>query len=307
MVFKQKHLVKFLLASILMVGCQSNTSTKNIRSDSSIDVVVSILPQEYFVKKIAGDRLKVNVMVSPGVEPETYEPKAQQLKAASEADAYIAIGVPFETVWLDKIKSVTPQLSIIDSGKGIQRQKMVDYDHHKNENNHDKKEEENVDPHVWLSPELVKIQAKNITEGVQKIDPKNKVYYQSNLEVFLREIQQLDQQIKENLANLKTRKFIVFHPAWGYFAKNYQLEQISIESGGKEPSATELGKIIATAKQENIKVIFAEPEFNSKSAETIAKEIQGEVVFISPSSGDWANNLLKISQTFKQVLNKDEN
>ncbi|MFM6356418.1 MAG: metal ABC transporter solute-binding protein, Zn/Mn family, partial [Planktothrix sp.] len=163
--------------------------------------------------------------------------------------------------------------------------------------------EETLDPHIWLSPKLVKIQAQNIYNGLVKIDPQRQAEYQANLNQFITEIDQLDQQISQKLTPLKNRKFMVFHPAWGYFAKDYNLEQQAIEVGGQEPSAAELADLISEAKQENIKIIFTQPEFSPRSAETIAEEIGGKVVMISDLDENWSDNLLKVSETLSQNLN----
>ncbi len=306
MVFWQKSLIP-LIATLLLSGCGAKTTLKtqedNKGKNQPLEITVSIPPQEYFVKKIGGDRLNVNVMVSPGDNYHVYEPKPQQLTQISKSSAYVTLGIPFETAWLEKLKVANPKLLIIDSGKNIERLPITEHDHHGEEESHREEETEKFDSHIWLSPELVKIQAKNITDGLITIDPENQEYYENNLDNFLGEIEKLDQQITDNLAGIKNRKFIVFHPSWAYFAKDYNLEQIPIEVGGQEPSAAELGAIIEQAKKEGIKVIFAQPEFSSKSAETIAKQINGQVLLITPLSEDWANNLLKISETFKQVLN----
>jgi zinc transport system substrate-binding protein len=266
------------------------------------------LPLEYFVKKIGGDRFSVNVMVQPGAEPATYEPKPQQMGALSKAEAYISIGVPFEKAWMSKIKAANSQMLIIDSAKGIQRMEMMTHHHHgQEEHDHEHLEDgKTLDPHIWLSPQLVKVQAKNIYQGLIQLDPSNKEQYKQNLDQFRAEIDQLDQIIKQNLAGIKNRKFIVFHPAWGYFARDYNLEQVPIEVEGQEPSAAELAELIQEAREENIKIIFAQPEFNRKSAETIAQEIGGKVLLITPLAPNWSDNLLQVSQTFAEVLKKQK-
>lgn len=306
-------------------GGEAQTATTPVSGGplELLDITVSILPQEYFVEKIGGDRVEVNVMVQPGEEPATYEPKPQQLKDLSEAEAYVSIGVPFENAWMDKIQSANAQMLVIDSAQGIERLEMAAHHHHdedhieeaehdehghEEEHEHEEKHdhaEGTLDPHIWLSPQRVKIQAQNIYQGLVTIDPENEATYQANLTQFLGDIDQLDQQIKQNLAGVENREFIVFHPAWGYFAQDYDLEQVPIEVGGQEPSAAELGELIQQAKAENIKVIFAQPEFSTKSAETIATEIAGEVLLITPLAPNWSENLLQVSQTFADVLNQN--
>jgi zinc transport system substrate-binding protein len=311
--YLQSKWLTLLVSLGILTGCSSPLTDSNPETQISasettsepLDVTVSILPQEYFVDKIGGDRVEVNIMVEPGASPATYEPKPQQMKALSEAEAYVSIGVPFEKAWLEKIKSANPQMLVIDSAQGIERMEMVAHHHHGEEEAEHDHGAETLDPHIWLSPQLVKLQAENIYQGLVKIDPENEAEYQANLAQFLTEIDQLDRQIQQNLAGVENRQFIVFHPSWGYFARDYDLEQIPIEVGGQEPSAAELGEIVKEAQEENIKVIFAQPEFSTQSAETIAQEIGGQVLLITPLAPDWSNNLLQVSQTFAEVLQKE--
>ncbi|MGK7946953.1 MAG: zinc ABC transporter substrate-binding protein [Microcystaceae cyanobacterium] len=329
-------LLTFLVSLNILAGCGprptesiNETQTTTPATDSeTLDVTVSIAPQEYLVEKIGGDRVQVNVMVEPGSEPHGYEPKPQQLKALSEAEAYVSVGVEFEQAWMEKFKSANPNMTIIDSAQGIDKIEMVehhhdhhdheaekDHDHHDHESekdhDHDHESEkahshdhseETLDPHIWLSPQLVKVQAQNIYQGLVELDPENEADYQANLQSFITEVDQLDQQIRQNLEGVQNRKFIVFHPSWGYFAQDYDLEQIPMEVGGQEPSAAELGALVKEAKEEEIKVIFAQYEFSSKQAETLAQEINGEVIFIDPLAPNWSENLLEVSNTFAKVL-----
>jgi zinc transport system substrate-binding protein len=161
---------------------------------------------------------------------------------------------------------------------------------------------DNPDPHIWLSPRLVKIQARTITEALKELDPEHEATYQANLERFLDDIKALDADIRQSLSDLERRKFMVFHPSWGYFARDYNLEMIAIEVGGQEPSAAELAELIARAKEENIQVIFAQPEFSTKAAETIAEAIDGQVLLIDPLAPDWLSNMREVADTFAEVL-----
>ena len=308
--YLSSSLLTLLVGVGLITGCSSTKTNSTNRTQTTsetpaefLEITVSVLPQEYFVTKIGGDRVKVNVMVESGAEPANYEPKPQQLKNLSKAQAYVSIGVPFEKAWMGKIKGANSQMLVINSAEGIKRMEMVDHHHHgeAEEEEHDHTTE-TLDPHIWLSPQLVKLQAQNIYQGLVAIDPPNQELYQANLKQFLTEIDQLDQQIKQNLAGIENRQFIVFHPAWGYFAQDYNLKQIPIEVGGQEPSAAELGELVKEAQEENIRVIFAQYQFSSQKAQTIAQEIEGKVVFIDPLALNWSDNLLKVSQTFAEVL-----
>lgn len=259
-----------------------------------LKIVVSILPQQYFVEKIGGDKVAVSVMVGAGAEAETYEPKPQQLKALSDADAYINVGIFFEDIWESRFQTTNPKMAIVNSAAGIEKIEMVAHDHdHGAEHPED---EQLLDPHTWLSPKRVAIHAENIYAALVKLDPSSETFYRQNLDNFLAEIAELDADITATLANLDSRTFLVFHPAWGYFAEDYDLEQIAIEVEGQKPSAAELAELITVAKQEQSRVIFAQYQFNSQTAQAIAAEIGAEVVYIDPLAPNWAENLQSIAQ-----------
>jgi zinc transport system substrate-binding protein len=271
---------------------------------SKPEISVSIAPQKYFLEKIAKDKFDINVMVKAGSSPHTYEPKTSQMKSLSNSKIYFYTGIEFEKAWLDKFKKSAPNTIFVDSSAGIQRIAMAEHSHeeeskatnHKDEKHNEHEDEhdhEGLDPHVWLDPILVKIQAKNIYEALVSIDELNKEFYTKNYEEFLKELDSLDVKIEEILKPYEHKAFMVFHPSWGYFAKRYDLEQISIEVQGKEPKPNELVELVKDAKKHNIKIIFVSPQFSQKSAKTIAQNIGGNVVAIDSLGENWEIDLLK--------------
>ena len=294
-----------LLFTVSIVGC-ARPST--LEETDILTVTVSIAPQQYFVSRIAGDDVRVNVMVEPGASPATYEPKPEQLAALSQSAAYFSIGVPFENIWLDRIADANPDMRIVDTTEGIERVPIEAHTHegegeeeHEDEHDH---AEGAPDPHIWLSPSLVKIQARTIAEALIDLDPERQSTYQENLTAFLADIEALEATIEETLSGVENRKFLVFHPSWGYFAEDFGLEQIAIEVGGQEPSARELAALITLAQEEQIRVVFAQPEFSTEDASTIAEEIEGEVIMVSPLAVDWLDNMSKVADTFAAALNR---
>lgn len=297
---------------LVAVGLAACAQPADPQGAGALIVTVSIAPQQYFVERIAGEGVDVNVMVEPGASPATYEPKPEQLAALSQSAAYFSIGVPFENVWLDRIAEANPEMRIVDTAAGIERVPIeahsheagADEDHSDDEGDDHDHAGGAPDPHIWLSPSLVKVQARTIAEALIDLDPDRQAAYEANLDAFLADIEDLEGTIEEALSGVESRKFLVFHPSWGYFAEDFGLEQVAIEVGGQEPSARELAELIALAEEEEIRVVFAQPEFSAEDATTIAEEIGGEVIMVSPLAEDWLNNMSKVADTFAEALSR---
>ena len=288
-----------IFSLLILISCsQEFVDSKNI-------VFVSILPQKYFVEQISGDLLNVQVMVKPGHSPATYEPLPQQIAALQKTDIYFRIGVPFEDVWIEKISKSNAQMKIVDTRKNIQLQEMEDFHDIISEeegHHHEEKHDHHYDPHIWLSPKLVKIQAKTILQSLIKQYPEHKAKFENNYAKFDKDLTQLQVYLRTSLKPVQDKKFLVFHPVWGYFSEEYQLHQIPIEIEGKTPTPRELSEIIDLVKRENIKIIFVQKQFSTKEAETIAKEINGKVISIDPLAENYIENLRSIGDTFSQSL-----
>jgi zinc transport system substrate-binding protein len=265
---------------------------------SNINLAVSILPQQTFIKAIGGDKVNITLMVQPGNSPHTYEPKPSQMLALAKVDLYFTIGVEFEDVWLAKFKSHNKQMHIVDLAQGIHKMQMEQGNHSAKHNSHEGHQHMGDDPHIWTSPKNVKIIAQNIYKTLAIYDKENLVYYKKNLETFLSSITETDTKLNALLSTLTTnRSFMVFHPSWGYFAKDYNLKQIAVEVEGKSPKPRELMQLIKEAKKEKVNAIFTQIEFSDKSAKIIAKELNIPVVKVSPMDPNWSENLINIAQT----------
>ncbi|RUM71537.1 MAG: zinc ABC transporter substrate-binding protein [Sulfurovum sp.] len=261
---------------------------------SNIHVVVSIVPEQTFVKAIGGDKVDISVMVQAGDSPHTYEPKPSQMISMSQANLYFAIGVEFEKVWLPKFQDLSPNMHIVHLDNPI---KKISIQQTKTTNRQHKHHEEE-DPHIWTSPENVKIIAQNIYDTLAKYDAKNTSYYQKNLHTFLASITDTDTHIKQLLKqHTKNHTFMVFHPSWGYYAKAYHLKQIVIEVEGKSPKPKALVHLIQEAKAQNVKVIFTQLEFSDQAAKIIANELNISVIKVSPMAANWSKNLIFITKS----------
>jgi zinc transport system substrate-binding protein len=190
-------------------------------------------------------------------------------------------------------------MKVVNIAKDIDKSAMSNHSHDNHKHHGD--DDENLDPHIWTSPSNVKIIAKNIYKALKEIDKANENYYKQNYAKFLKHIEQTDKKIKLILKNSEHAKFMVFHPAWGYFAKEYHLEQLAIESGGKSPKPKHLTYLIDEAKEKKVKAIFTSPEFSQSSAKLIAKAVGVPVVKISPLNPKWSQNIIKLA---KAIANK---
>ncbi len=301
-----------------------------------VPVFVSIAPQKFFVQQIGRDLVDVQILVAPGADPHSYEPKPQQMAALSKATIYFAIGVPFEKVWLEKIAATNPQMTIVHTDRGIQKMVMGAHHHdghaveeheghhrtqanaehhregdhqHGNGDHHAEKEHDGdhhehagLDPHIWLSPPLVRTQARTISTALKTIDPANRGVYDANLRQFVTQIDRLDNELRQTLGGQSGMQFMVFHPAWGYFADAYGLQEVPIEIEGKDPKPAQLKALIQHARESDIRVVFVQPQFSTKSASVVAQEIGGQVVFADPLAEDWMANLREVAAKFKAAL-----
>jgi zinc transport system substrate-binding protein len=286
-------------------------ASQTCRATEPIPVTVSIPPQKYFVERIGGNAVKVSVLVPPGANPATYEPKPSQMKALAVSRIYFAIGVPFERVWLKKITAVNPKIRMLHTDRSIQKLKMAShvdpygqiYEESSNLSHENSHLEKGLDPHIWLSPALVKKQALVISHALISVDPPHKKFYMENFKAFQADLDRLDAEIRAIFARKgRANEFLVFHPSWGYFAEAYGLKQVPIEVEGKEPHAAEMARLIKLAKEKGIKVIFVQPQFSTKRAEAIAKEIGARIVIADPLREDWIQNLREVAKKFDAAL-----
>lgn len=311
--FKRQFSVFFILL-LLVIG-------KGFAADK-VPIFVSIVPQKYFVQQIGKELVDVRVMVPPGASPATYEPKPKQMVDLSKTKVYFAIGVPFENAWLEKIAAANPNMRVVHTDHGIQKLAMAAHHHddpaeehqeadhdreeseHHGEAEHDKDhhEQAGLDPHIWLSPPLVKIQARTILAALQEADPVHRSVYEANFKAFTAQIDQLDADLEKTFAGKTDLQFVAFHPAWGYFAHAYGLKQVPIEIEGKDPKPAQLKELIQHARENKIKVVFVQPQFSTKSAELVAREIGGRVAFADPLAEDWLANLRQVADKFRAAL-----
>jgi zinc transport system substrate-binding protein len=323
---QSKSFLAALAAAVMVLLVPASAISANLC------IYVSILPQKQIVQRLAGDRAEVYSLLPPGASPATYEPKPSQVADLSKAQLYFAIGVPFERAWLPRLAQANPSMDVVPLDKAVRKYPMASAlplaDHHGDEADHDHVADHDhdleagqaaahedhdghehghhrhggMDPHVWLSPSLVRVMAQTVRDALIQIDPDGAADYQANYASFCRDVDDLDSRLLAMFADCKGRTFMVFHPAWGYFSRDYGLTQLPVEMEGKSPGPRELSKLIDLAKSRSIHAIFVQPQFSTKSAEVIAKAIDGAVVPLNPLAEDWFSGLLKAGEKLQQAV-----
>jgi zinc transport system substrate-binding protein len=265
-------LLLLVAVTFLLSGC-GGTPTSNA---DRIKVAVSIVPLADLAQQVGGEHVTVTTLVPPAASPHTYEPTPAQVKEVAEAEVLALIGLGFEFWAEDVIESAAnPDLIVVYTSEGIE----VIHDEHE--------EHEIGNPHVWLNPRNAMVQVRHLRDALVEADPAHQTEYEANTEAYLAQLEALDEEIAAQVATWSHREFIAFHPSWAYFAQRYGLRQAAVveRTPGREPSPAELAEIIETARRIGAKAIFAEPQFSSKAAETIAAESGAQVLFLNPLGG----------------------
>ena len=285
-----KH-IPLLLIIVLLVSCNMGKSEKSQDNEKPV-IAVTIEPQRYFTEAIAGDKFDVISIVPKGSSPETYDPTPQQLVSLGDSKAYLRIGyIGFEQVWMDRLIDNTPHIQIFDTAKDIDLILGEAHDHG------DHQHAGGVEPHIWNSTNNALIIARNTYKALCQLDKENEAYYLNRYDSLCQRIMHTDSIIRKTLQQPGTaQSFMIYHPALSYFARDYGLQQISIEEGGKEPSPAHLKDLVDLCRQEDVRIIFIQPEFDRRNAEIIARETGTGIVPINPLSYNWEAEMLAVAQ-----------
>ncbi|MEW6443332.1 MAG: zinc ABC transporter substrate-binding protein [bacterium] len=286
--------VRRFLACALLVGLSSGTASEAAEeSRGRLPVFVTILPQVEFAERIGGERVEVSAMVEPGRSPETFEPSPQQLARLSRAALYFRIGIGFEEAWLDKIRQIHPDLRIVDTRAGLA---LLSSGHaHAGE-------EHGMDPHVWLDPGRVRILAGNMARALEEADPESAALYRTNLARFIEDLDRVDAELRELFRDAPGKRFIVWHPAWGYLADAYGLEQVAVEEEGKEPNAKRLTELLGACREAGFRILFAPEETRTRSLESFARAANLRIVRLDPLAKNYLDNLRSMAARIREGL-----
>ncbi|TFG83052.1 MAG: metal ABC transporter substrate-binding protein [Spirochaetales bacterium] len=269
-------------------------------------VAVSIVPQAYFVGRIAGDRIRVITLVGPGQNPHSYEPTPRQMADLSTASLWFTVGVEFENALLPKVASLYPGIRLVDTISGIRFRSLEGKPYNDDGDNdgaidadHD---EGGRDPHVWLGHESVKIQVGHILNALLALDPAGASVYRNNRDAFIREIDTLFNGLAAELVPLRGKPAFVYHPSFGYFLDEFGIVQEAVETGGKEPTQKGLAALIGRARADGARVIFVQPQFPVSAAGTVAAAIGGSVVQIDALAADWLLNIKIMADALRAAV-----
>lgn len=292
--FRRVLVLALVLSICLLCGCISTDEPASSKETGKVNVVATTVPLGHFTKMVGEDRVTVAVLVPPGTNLHTFEPSPSKLVEVEDADLYVKNGAGLE-IWMERIIQANEDMLVVDSSSGVDLIETTDADDHGHGfdlGGHGVDEKIlTADPHIWLSPLNAMIIVENICEGLIEVDPENAEFYQKNRDDYLGKLAELDGELNSTFSQTDGKKFIVLHPSWSYFARDYDLVQVPILESEKEPGPRYLAEVVEVARQKNITTIFVDPNFNPKSAEIIAREIDGMVVPLDPLAEDYIENM----------------
>lgn len=288
----RKGIVSLVCVCVAAMVAACAGGSKADRENARV-ITVSILPQKYFLEKIVGDRFEVKCMLDKGGNPETYEPSMSYMMNLEKSDAYFLMGnIGFELSIRSKIKEYNPDIKVCDVSEGIG---LISGSHH-----FDADDKEGIDPHTWTSVANARVIIKNMLDGVVELDPEHKAEYESNYRDFDRELSEFQDSIALRLQPVKGGAFVVWHPSLSYFARDYGLEQISLEYDGKEVPVKYLEKKVAYAVSRKPSVFFFQKGMDTNQAQTVNTQIGTRLVEINPLGYDWKSEIRKIADALSR-------
>ena len=284
-----------MLIAAFLVGCSVVTPAP---VKDKLQITVSIAPQAWLVKELTGDLAVVQIMVNVGDDPHTYEPKPSQMKSLAQTDIYFTIGVEYERAWMPRLSSSNGMMRVVDTTKGVN---LLTSGGSLNESNSQAGE---PDPHIWFSPQRMKVVAQNMADALVNFNPVNKTTYDKNLASLLEKIDEVDAGVREALKNIKHKEFLIMHPLLAYFAMDYGLVQLQVEIGGQEPTPGELAQLLELAQEYQIKTLYVQRNTSVKMAQTVSKSLGISQTFeIEQLVEDWPVHMLEIAGLLGKGLN----
>jgi zinc transport system substrate-binding protein len=295
-----------ILSICILSGCIStDKQAAQPETEDMVNLVATTIPLATFSEMVGGDKVKVSVLVPPGTSPHTFEPTPSNLMEVENADLYIKNGAGLE-IWMGRIIQANEDMLAVDSSAGMDLIETTESEDHAHGADLDDEGADGkiltADPHIWLSPKNAMIIVENICDGLMEVDPDNAEFYRNNRDEYLSRLRELDSELNSTFSKTSRKEFIVLHPAWSYFARDYGLVQVPILESEKEPGPRYLAEVVEVAREKNITTIFVDVNFNPKSAEIIAAEIDGIVVPLNPLAENYIENMRSVGKKIATSL-----
>jgi len=289
---KLSIVIVILVIAAGVLGYFGNQNLDANNSNGKIDVAVSIGPEEQWVNAVGGDKVNVTLMVPPNADPHTYEPLPGQLKQISNAKMYAEIGSPleFETNYMNKIEAANPNMLIVNCSEGVT---LIP--------NTAENESDTMDPHDWNDPKNAEIMVNNIYLGLVKVDPADQAYFEKNRDNYEAQLEALDNYTTQKLKDKNGTNILIFHPAFGYYAKDYNLTQIAVMINDEEPSPQRIALLLNTAKADNITIMYNEPQYDPSYMQSIASQVNGTVITVNDLDPNYLQNMKNTADAFAQA------
>ncbi|RMG37050.1 MAG: ABC transporter substrate-binding protein [Gammaproteobacteria bacterium] len=265
--------------------------TWRLAAAHTLSIAVSVPPLATLAREVGQGSVEAFSLLRPGDNPVTFAPTPRQMARLSSTDLYLLVGVPFERAWIARIRALNPRMQLVDVRRGLPLLPLVGHHHDQPV----ERETQTLDPHVWTDPIAVIRMAENIRDALTRLDPQHTDDYSAGARKVRRAMLALDGEIRERLRGLETRAFLVFHPAWGYFARRYGLTQLAIEHEGKQAGAHWMTEVIEKARKAGIRLILIQPQFDQRLARQVARAIGGEVATVDPLDPDYAKQIARLA------------
>ena len=291
-----KNISKWMMAMVVVALVATFISTTErpflAGAQSKPTVVVTIAPQAAFVREVAGDRVNIVTVLPPGANHETYSPPPQDMAQMSNASLYLALGLPPErSNILPKLTEMNRNLKIIDVQNEVARSYAPRFF-----------APDDQDPHIWLSPKRAILMVQLTARELSLLDPANRELYAANSQRYVGQIEAAEREARELLSPMANRTFIVYHPAFGYFAEDYNLTMVALEEEGKEADPRRMREVIDMAREKGIKIIFYQEDIDGRQSRTFAEELGGRAEKISPMATNYVDNIRRMARSFAEGL-----
>lgn len=328
----------------ILAGCSSQDdkqlSQQDLVSGDSISVLVTVEPIAWLVEQVGSDRVKVDVLVPAGQEPETFSPSPRQAASFASKEIFFRVGLASEESFLPSLRTMAPRMKTIDLREGLPVLKDVcshkssenenttvlhdhnasgtastsgEHDHsHAHEHNHNHEHNrshvhkhecgtDGIDPHFWMSPEMTGHLVKRIARELSQKNRSSESFFLENANRLCGELEALQKRIRTSLERLKTRTIFVYHPAYGYFCREFGLEQCAIEVGGRSPKPRDMAAFVTRFKASGANSIIIQPEFGEETAKSLVQTMRTQVVFHSPLEKNYFKNLEQLVGLITQM------